>query len=221
MLKRTFDFVTSAVGLLLASPLLLAIAIWIKLDSRGPVFYRGERVGRGGRKFHVFKFRSMVVDADRIGASSTSDDDPRITRPGKFVRRFKLDELPQLINVLAGDMSWVGPRPQVQWAVDLYSAEERALLDVRPGITDYSSLIYCNEGEILQGSADPDKDYLEKIAPGKIRLGLLYVKRHNLWIDIKIMMATALAILGKDPAWCLPASERAAAVAEKVRNCSL
>jgi lipopolysaccharide/colanic/teichoic acid biosynthesis glycosyltransferase len=191
----------------LALPL-LAIALWIKLDSKGPVFYRGKRVGRGGKQFHILKFRSMVVDAERIGASSTSDDDPRITRPGKFIRRCKLDELPQLINVFLGEMSMVGPRPQVQWAVDLYTDVERSLLGVRPGITDYSSLVYRNEGEILRGSTDPDKDYLEKIAPGKIQLGLLYVRTHNLWIDVKIILATALAIPGIDPLWCLPPSER-------------
>ena len=208
MFKRLFDIVVSAIGLILCILPLLAFALWIKFDSKGPVFYRGRRVGRNGKPFNVLKFRSMVVDAERIGASSTSDDDPRITRPGKFLRRGKLDELPQMINVLVGEMSWVGPRPQVQWAVDLYTAEERALLTIRPGITDYSSLVYRNEGEILRGSTDPDKDYMEKIAPGKIRLGLIYVRTHNLWIDVKIMVATALAILGVDPTWCLPASER-------------
>lgn len=209
MLKRLIDLVVSAIGLIVFALPLLAIALWIKLDSKGPVFYRGKRVGRDGKPFDILKFRSMVVDAERIGASSTSDDDPRITRPGKFIRRFKLDELPQLINVFLGEMSLVGPRPQVQWAVDLYTAEERALLDARPGVTDYSSLVYRNEGEILRGSTDPDKDYLEKIAPGKIRLGLLYVRTHDLWIDVKIITATALAILGVDPLWCLPPSERA------------
>lgn len=203
MLKRLFDIVMSLLGLILFSPLLLAVALWVKLDSPGPVFYRGRRMGRGGKPFELFKFRTMVVDADRIGASSTADDDPRITRVGRFLRRLKLDELPQLLNVLGGSMSFVGPRPQVAWAVELYSVEERQLLAVRPGITDYSSLVFCNEGEILKGSKDPDKDYLEKIAPRKLRLGLEYVRRNNLWIDVKIIAATILAIAGVEPQWCL------------------
>jgi lipopolysaccharide/colanic/teichoic acid biosynthesis glycosyltransferase len=209
MVKRSFDIVASLAGLIVFSPLLLVLALWVKLDSSGPVFYRGKRVGRHGKPFGMLKFRSMVVNAESIGASSTSEDDPRITRSGKFLRRLKLDELPQLLNVLAGQMSFVGPRPQVQWAVDLYTPEQRALLDARPGITDYASLVFRNEGEILAGSSDPDKDYLEKIAPTKLRLGLAYVRRHNVWIDLKIIVATVLVILKVDPGWCLPASERA------------
>lgn len=208
MLKRAFDIVLSACGLILLSPLLLLLALWIKLASPGPVFYRGARVGKDGKDFHILKFRSMVVDAEKIGGSSTSEDDARITRPGKLMRATKMDELPQLFNVLVGQMSFVGPRPQVRWAVDLYTPEERALLTVRPGITDYASLVYRNEGAILRGSADPDRDYLEKIAPGKIRLGLEYVRRHSVLIDCKIIVATALAVLGMDPSWCLPKQYR-------------
>jgi lipopolysaccharide/colanic/teichoic acid biosynthesis glycosyltransferase len=152
----------------------------------------------------MLKFRSMVVGADRRGASSTSEDDPRITSVGRLLRRFKLDELPQLLNVLRGDMSFVGPRPQVQWAVDLYSDEERALLSLRPGVTDFASLRFRNEGEILKGSSDPDRDYLLKIAPAKIRLGLHYVRNCSLWTDLRIITATALSVLGVDPGWCLP-----------------
>ena len=206
--KRAFDLVLSAVGLILLSPLLLLLALWIKLASPGPVFYRGARVGKDGKEFHILKFRSMVVDADRIGGSSTSEDDMRITRPGRLMRATKMDELPQLWNVLLGQMSFVGPRPQVRWAVDLYTPEERQLLTVRPGITDWASLVYRNEGAILKGSSDPDKDYLEKIAPGKILLGLEYVRRHTALIDCKVILATALAILGVDPSWCLPAEHR-------------
>lgn len=208
MLKRSFDVLLSAVGLVIAAPVLLALAAWIKLDSRGPIFYRGARVGQRSRMFRIYKFRTMVVNADRIGASSTSDDDPRITRAGASIRRYKLDELPQLLNVLAGDMSFVGPRPQVKQHVDLYTDEERALLDVRPGITDFASILYRNEGEILAGSADPDGDYLKLIAPGKLRLGLEYVRTHNLWIDMRLIGATIGAILGVDPAWALPAEWR-------------
>jgi lipopolysaccharide/colanic/teichoic acid biosynthesis glycosyltransferase len=139
-LKRAFDLASATAGLVLLSPLFLALAVAIKIESRGPVFYRGVRVGRGGRPFRIFKFRSMVADAERRGASSTNAADPRVTRCGTVIRRFKLDELAQLINVLRGDMSLVGPRPEVQKFVDLYTDEEKAILSVRPGITDWSSI---------------------------------------------------------------------------------
>jgi lipopolysaccharide/colanic/teichoic acid biosynthesis glycosyltransferase len=197
--KRAFDVLAASLGLLLTLPLQLVIAALVKAEDGGPVLYRGERVGRDGTTFLMLKFRTMVLDAERRGASSTADDDPRITRTGRALRRFKLDELPQLWNVLAGEMSFVGPRPQVRWAVDLYTDAERALLDVRPGITDYASIRFRNEGEILRGSADPDRDYLEKIAPEKIRLGLLYVRTHSLLVDLRILLATAVAVAGGDP----------------------
>jgi lipopolysaccharide/colanic/teichoic acid biosynthesis glycosyltransferase len=152
----------------------------------------------------MLKFRSMVANADRIGGSSTSADDARLTTAGRFLRRFKLDELPQLLNVLRGDMSFVGPRPQVEWAVNLYTSDERRLLGVRPGITDFASLQFRNEGEILRGSLDPDRDYLEKIAPHKIRLGLYYVQHCSFTVDAKILAATILSLAGVDPSWCLP-----------------
>ena len=196
-------------GVGLLSPLLVALAVLVKLDG-GPVLYRGQRVGRHGKPFRIFKFRTMVVHAESLGASSTKHDDPRITRIGRLLRRFKLDELPQLVNVLQGDMSLVGPRPQVQWAVDLYTPEEQALLSVRPGVTDYASLQFRNEGELLRGSADPDQEYLEKIAPEKIRLGLEYVCHHNMLIDLKILLATVGALIGVDPSWCLPIQESVA-----------
>ena len=144
------------------------------------------------------------MNAEQLGASSTADDDPRITRVGSWLRRYKLDEVPQLINVLFGDMSFVGPRPQVQWAVELYTPEERALLSVRPGITDYASLLFRNEGELLRGSKDPDKDYLEKITPAKTRLGLIYVQTRSFWLDLKLLVATLLVAFGVDPTWCFP-----------------
>jgi lipopolysaccharide/colanic/teichoic acid biosynthesis glycosyltransferase len=202
-LKRAFDIVGATVGLLLFSPLFLSMALLITRDG-GPLFYRGARVGLQGKRFAIYKFRTMVVNAEQLGASSTSDDDPRITRLGSWLRRYKLDEFPQLINVLSGEMSLVGPRPQVQWAVDLYTPEERVLLNVFPGITDYASLVFRNEGELLRGSKDPDKDYLQKIAPAKTRLGLSYIQTRSFWIDMKIVMATMLAALGVNPAWCLP-----------------
>jgi lipopolysaccharide/colanic/teichoic acid biosynthesis glycosyltransferase len=194
MVKRIFDFVAALLGIMLLSPVLLLIALLIKVDSRGPVFYLGSRVGLFGGIFKIFKYRTMIVDADKVGGSSTPDDDPRLTRLGRFLRRYKLDELPQLINVLKGEMSLVGPRPQVQWAVDLYTPEERKVLTVRPGITDYASVHFPNEGEILKGSTNPDKDYMEKIHPKKMRLSLEYVRARSFWVDLKIILLTIAAI---------------------------
>ncbi len=193
-MKRVFDIIFSLFGLIFFSPLLLILAFMIKKEDGGPIFYRGVRVGRYGKLFRIFKFRTMVVNAEKIGGSSTADDDPRITKIGKFIRKYKLDELPQLINVLKGEMSFVGPRPQVPWAVELYSEEEKLLITVRPGITDYASIKFKNESEILKGSEDPDRTYLEKIAPEKLRLGLEYVKNSSLWTDIKIIFATIKAV---------------------------
>lgn len=199
MPKRLFDIVVSCTGLLLVSPFFLLAAFAIKLNSPGPAFYRGLRVGRFGKPFRIFKLRTMVVDAARSGASSTPEDDPRITSMGRFLRRYKLDELPQLINVFLGEMSLVGPRPQVQWAVELYNDDEKQLLTVRPGITDYASIEFSDESRILRGSANPDRDYLEKIAPEKISLSLEYVRNRSLWIDLKIILATLWSILGGNP----------------------
>jgi len=161
------------------------------------VFYRGERVGRTGKPFQIYKFRTMVVNADRLGPSSTTEEDPRITGVGRSLRKYKLDELPQLLNVFLGQMSIVGPRPQVPWAVQLYSAEESRLLNVRPGITDYASIQFRHEAAILKGSSNPDQDYLEKIAPEKLRLALQYVDSMSLWTDLRIIFRT-LAILFRD-----------------------
>ncbi len=198
MVKRAFDIVFSATVLVMLAPLMAAIAMLIKLGSHGPVFYCGERVGLAGKRFRIFKFRTMAVNADKIGGSSTPEDDPRITRIGRFLRKHKLDELPQFLNVLMGDMSMVGPRPQVAWAVDLYTEEEKALLSVRPGITDYASIKFHNEGEILRGSPDPDQFYLEHLAPEKTRLGLVYVRNHSLPIDCWIILMTLLRLFIKD-----------------------
>ncbi len=200
-MKRVFDAVVSAAVVIGRAPLYAVSALAITLDSRGPVLYRGARVGRGGVRFALLKFRTMVVDADRLGGSSTPEDDPRLTTVGRHLRKTKLDELPQFLNVLKGDMSIVGPRPQVEWAVARYDERERALLTVRPGITDWASIRFRDEGELLRGSSDPDGDYLRLIAPEKIRLGLEYVRRRSLWIDMQIIAATALAIVGVDPLW--------------------
>lgn len=196
-MKRSFDIICSALGLILLSPVLFWIAWRIKREDGGPVFYRGARVGLNGKSFRIFKFRSMVVDAEKLGASSTTNEDVRITRVGRQLRKYKLDELPQLLNVFLGDMSLVGPRPQVRWAVDLYTPEERVILSVRPGITDYASLHFSNEGEILKGSPDPDQAYMEKIHPLKTKMALEYVKTHSLWVDIVIIMKTLACVFGK------------------------
>ena len=198
MAKRVFDIVAAAVGLLFLSPFLFFIALRIRREDSGPVFYRGERVGLHGKPFRIFKFRTMVVDAERLGASSTSDDDQRITSIGKFLRKYKLDELPQLINVLIGDMSLVGPRPEVKKFTDMYTNEEMAILSVRPGITDWASIWNSDEGAILAGNTDPDRDYLEKIRPEKIRLQLKYVREQSFWTDIKIIFLTLKIIIFKE-----------------------
>ena len=177
---------------MLVSPVIGAIALKIKLDGDGPVIYGGRRVGLGGREFQMYKFRSMVPNAERVGGPNTPDDDPRLTPTGRFLRRYKLDELPQLANVLKGDMSFVGPRPQVPDEVAGYSAEERDLLLVRPGITDWASLRFSNEGEILAGHADPDRAYAELIRPEKMRLGLDYVRKGTFRDDMCILVKTAL-----------------------------
>ena len=194
--KRLFDLVTASIVLVLISPVLLAIAIAIRAGSPGPVFYRGARVGMGRRPFAMLKFRTMVIDAEGKGPSSTSADDPRITTVGAFLRRFKLDELPQMINVFKGEMSLVGPRPQVAWAVEGYSPEEQRVLTVRPGITDWASIRFNNEGEILKGSTDPDRDYMILIHPEKMRLSLQYVDRMSFGTDLGILLRTAGAVLG-------------------------
>ena len=199
VVKRLFDVVLSFVGLVLSSPLIALIALLIKLDSKGPVLYTGIRMGRFGRAFRLFKFRTMVLDAERMGASSTSDDDPRITRVGRFLRRYKLDELPQLINVLKGEMSFVGPRPQVGWIVELYSKENKAVLSVQPGIADYAFVMLPSEGEVLRGSTDPDGDYLKKIHPEKMRLSLEYVRNRSFWFDMKVFVDTAALSFFKHP----------------------
>ncbi len=191
-MKRAFDFVAATVGILALSPALLWIAWRITREDRGPIFYRGVRVGLNGRQFRIFKFRTMVVDEEKDGPSSTSGTDPRLTRIGETLRKYKVDEVPQLINVLLGDMSLVGPRPQVQWAVDLFSAEERKVLRLRPGITDWASIKFNDEGGIIaaSGIADPDEAYMKLIHAEKMRLQLKYLKERSFWVDLKIIFQT-------------------------------
>jgi len=195
MLKRLFDIIFSCFGLIVTSPLIILNAILIKIDSKGPVLYKGLRVGRFGKHFKMYKFRTMVVDAENLGGPSTADDDPRITKIGRLIRKYKLDELPQLINVLKGEMSFVGPRPEVQHYVDMFTEEEEAILSVRPGITDWASLWNPDEGAILAGSPNPEQTYMEKIRPQKIKLQLKYVNERSIWKDLKIILLTLKAIV--------------------------
>jgi lipopolysaccharide/colanic/teichoic acid biosynthesis glycosyltransferase len=194
--KRIFDLMAALVSLVVLGPALLVVGALIKLHDGGPVFYRGRRIGMHGRPFCIYKFRTMVVNADKIGGPSTSDDDPRVTGVGRFLRRHKFDELPQLLNVVKGEMSLVGPRPEVEQEVQLYSDAERRLLTVRPGITDYASIRFRNEGEILKGAGDPHEAYRRLIRPEKMRLALRYVEERSLMTDLKILCLTISALAG-------------------------
>jgi len=193
-MKRIFDIISSFLGLLIIHPFLIVIGLIIKLHDFGPVFYKAPRVGKNGRVFKMFKFRTMVVNADKIGASSTTRSDSRITGIGRFLRKYKLDEIPQLINVFIGNMSIVGPRPEVKKFTDMFNAEEQAILSIKPGITDFASVWNSDEGKILEGAADPDKAYMELIWPEKKQLQLKYVREHSFLTDIKIIWLTLVAI---------------------------
>ena len=195
LLKRVFDILSALVSLIILSPLLAVIAIRIIKDSPGPVFFRGTRTGRFGKPFRIYKFRTMVINAEKLGGPSTSDNDPRITRVGRPLRKYKVDELPQLINILKGEMSFVGPRPEVPQYVALFSEDEKIILTVRPGITDWASIGNPDEGAALADSPDPEKTYLEKIRPEKIRLQLAYVRSPSFWTDIRILAETLNVLL--------------------------
>ena len=192
---RFFDFILSLVGLVVLAPIFIVLAIWIKIDSKGPLFYKQVRVGQNGIDFGLFKFRSMVVDADKKGLITVGGRDPRITRSGYFIRKYKLDELPQLINVLVGDMSLVGPRPEVRKYVELYTDEQQKVLSVKPGITDYASIEYMDENEILGKSNDPEKTYIEEIMPEKIKYNMKYIQNKNVSEYFKIIFLTLLKIV--------------------------
>jgi lipopolysaccharide/colanic/teichoic acid biosynthesis glycosyltransferase len=199
-MKRAFDFTVALAGLVVASPVLIVvmIAIWLQ-DFRSP-FYIAPRMARGGGTFRMVKFRSMVVNADKIGGISTAGSDRRITPIGKFVRKYKIDELVQLWNVLIGDMSLVGPRPQVKADADLYTRDERKMLTVRPGITDPASIVFSDEGDILKDDPDPDLLYNQVIRPWKSRLALLYIQNRGIWADFKLIFLTAVAIVSRPAA---------------------
>ena len=191
---RFFDLWGSFFGLLILSPILVIIAIWIMFNSKGPVFYKQIRVGQNGIDFGLYKFRSMHTGADKKGLLTVGSRDPRVTRSGYFIRKYKLDELPQLINVLIGDMSLVGPRPEVRKYVELYTEEQKKILCIKPGITDYASIEYANENEILSKSSNPEKEYINKIMPAKIELNLYFINNYTIINYFKIILLTILKV---------------------------
>ena len=193
-MKRIFDIVASGLGLILLSPVFVLLAVWIKLDSKGPVFYRQVRVGYKNRDFRIFKFRSMRMGADNGSLVTIGGRDPRVTRSGYFIRKFKLDELPRLINVLTGDMSLVGPRPEVRHYVDYWTPEQMHVLDVRPGITDPASIKFRNENELMEQVEDPEKYCIEVIMQEKIKLYLEYVEKQGFWYDLGLIFKTFFVI---------------------------
>lgn len=195
MAKRIFDIFFSLGGLVLLLPFFLIIAIAIIIDSRGGVFYRQKRVGKDGIEFGLWKFRTMFSGSDKKGLLTVGGKDARITKVGYFLRKYKLDELPQLINVFTGDMSLVGPRPEVKKYVDLYTPEQRMVLSVQPGITDYASLEYFEENELLGKSGNPEETYIQEIMPAKLSLNLRYIKEMSLLTDVKIIFRTILRII--------------------------
>lgn len=196
-MKRLFDVFSSGLGLLLLSPIFLIMAVWIKLDSKGPVFYRQIRVGKKGKNFEILKFRSMRVGSDKDGLITIGGRDPRVTKSGYYIRKYKLDEFPQLINVFKGDMSIVGPRPEVRKYVDLYTEEQLRVLTVKPGITDIASVKYRNENDLLEKSEDPNKLYVDEIMPDKLKYNLEYIDKQTFLFDMKLIFTTFREILFK------------------------
>ena len=192
---RFCDIVFILFGLLFLCTVFLVVALWIVIDNPGPVFYRQQRVGKDGKDFGLLKFRSMRVGADKMSLITVGDRDPRVTRAGYYIRRYKLDELPQLWNVLVGDMSLVGPRPEVRRYVDLYTPEQRKVLSVRPGITDYASIEYIDENALLAESDNPDKTYIEQIMPAKIALNMRYINHRTIGEYFTIILLTFAKIL--------------------------
>jgi lipopolysaccharide/colanic/teichoic acid biosynthesis glycosyltransferase len=189
-MSRILDFVFSFLGLILLSPFFLLITLFIKISSSGPVLYKQSRIGLNGKEFKVFKFRTMRSNSDKLGLITVGGRDPRVTPIGYYLRKYKLDELPQLINVLTGDMSLVGPRPEVKKYVDLYNHEQSKVLTIRPGITDWASIYYRDENVILGQSADPEKDYIEKVMPDKLNYNLIYIENYGLVEYFKIIFST-------------------------------
>ena len=190
VIKRTSDFVSAFLVLLIGFPFFLIVGVWIALESRGGVFYRQERIGKNGKPFGLFKFRSMRKNADKNSRITVGNRDPRITKSGRWIRKFKIDEFPQLINVIKGEMSVVGPRPEVKEYVDLYTDEQRKVLSVTPGLTDYASIEYINENELLAASDDPQKTYIEEVMPAKLELNMQYIKDQSFVTDLKVIFKT-------------------------------
>ena len=195
MLKRFLDLSFSLAVLLLIAPLLIFIGIAIKWGSKGPVFYRQERIGKDGKPFQIFKFRTMRPDSDKLGLLTVGGRDPRITAIGYYLRKYKLDELPQFLNVLAGEMSIVGPRPEVKKYVDLYSTEQKRVLEVKPGITDYASLLYKDENDVLAKYPNPEQAYIDIVMPHKLKINLEYINNRSFWMDLKIIALTAKGVI--------------------------
>ena len=200
MMKKLFDLTASLLGLIILSPIILIFLFLVWRQDHHNPFYVAPRIGQNNQKFYMIKIRSMIMNADQTGVNSTSADDQRITKLGTIIRRYKLDEITQLINVLKGNMSLVGPRPQVEEDVDLYTDIEKELLSVRPGITDFASIVFSDEGEILKGKENPNKAYNELIRPGKSMLGLFYIKNRSLFLDIYIILCTIITIVNKEAA---------------------
>lgn len=194
-MKRIFDLFFAFLGIMLLLPIYLLIAIFIKLDSKGEILYKQERIGKDGIPFYVLKFRTMVPDAFSKGALTVGSRDPRVTGVGFYLRKYKLDELPQLFNVFFGEMSFVGPRPEVKKYTDLYNENQRVVLSVKPGITDYASIKYRNENDLLAQSSDPERLYIEEIMPEKLNLNLKYINDNNVFKDIKIIINTFYTIV--------------------------
>lgn len=195
MLKRTFDIVMASIGLILLSPYFLIVSLLIKLTSPGPIFYRGRRVGQHGRIFTMYKFRTMVVDAENVGPAVTYDDDPRITRIGRLLRDARLDEFPQLWNILKGDMSFVGPRPEAPYYYERYTDEQKRIFDVKPGLTGLTQIYFRHEEDLLTDPENIDRDYLEKVLPAKVELDMDYIRDHSLWRDIAIILTTLKVLI--------------------------
>jgi lipopolysaccharide/colanic/teichoic acid biosynthesis glycosyltransferase len=200
MLKRLFDLVVAAVGLILAAPLFLVVAVLIKLDSPGPVVYRGDRIGKDGKPFKMYKFRTMVVQADRMGSALTHGGDPRVTRTGGILRKWKVDEVPQLINVVQGEMSLVGPRPESPGYVAHYTPEQLRVLTVQPGITGATQIRYRHEETLLSQCVDREEEYIRTIMPQKLAMDLEYIENRSFLSDLLLILETFLALFAPDKA---------------------
>ena len=197
MLKRTFDVIFSVLGLITLSPILLVISLLIKLDSKGPVLFMQGRVGKDNVDFDIFKFRTMRVESDKKGLLTLGNNDARITKIGYFLRRYKIDEFPQLINIIKGDMSFVGPRPELRYYVNFYNENDMSIFKVRPGITGLASLKYRNEVELLKAAKDPEKFFIETIIPDKLKFNKVYIKKQSFFFDLKLIGLTIIKVLWK------------------------